>query len=440
MRAPAQEALLPKRPSHSCCSLRTLRICVCDFAYLLIRMAIWLIGHLLGYRDYEPEPGTVVLCCHTNGMGHVIQMLRIFEVLSTAKIKVDLVVLADQSKIPEHFLIALREKAGPKCEIVDLQHEVAYYDNNGGGINNLSVVMEAVWKIFGPDGWRTTKQCTQLLMRHRPEVCLSLWDPHLPLMVDSLGARTHVVQVATQAIMYEHGRGHDLVLDMLYLLNVSRRGELLPLLFSPQPGAMPIVCEVPPLLPSEPYLVAYSCMPQVLTPLQKIKTHKILLFAKNVDKWARFYADCPNVHVHPVGSSFKQTLAKSSGLIASPSPGAVIQALGCAKPCYLFIPPGHLEQICNYQYYTKHFIGVHSPETSDIVQWADGALSPSDTQLMLSQAYRVRDWLNLFDDVAQRTLVRSLKRQHQHGEQPWPPAAFPPPGGVSGRMYTTSPV
>ena len=84
--------------------------------------------------------------------------------------------------------------------------------------------------------------------------------------------------------MYEDGRGHDLVLDMLYLLNVSRKGELLPLVFSPQPGSMPIVCEVPPLLPSEPYLVAYSCMPSVLTPLSAIKTHKVVLFAKNVEK------------------------------------------------------------------------------------------------------------------------------------------------------------
>ena len=107
------------------------------------------------------------------------------------------------------------------------------------------------------------RQCSGLLMKHRPEVCLSLWDPHLPIMIDAFGARTAVLQVATQAIMYEHGRGQDLVLDMLYLLNVSRKGELLPLVFSPQPGSMPIVCDVPPLLPSEPYLVAYSCMPQV---------------------------------------------------------------------------------------------------------------------------------------------------------------------------------
>ena len=63
------------------------------------------------------------------------------------------------------------------------------------------------------------------------------------------------------------------VLDMLYLLNVSRKGELLPLVFSEQPDTMPIVCEVPPLLPAEPFLVAYSCMPQVLTPLRQVGCH-----------------------------------------------------------------------------------------------------------------------------------------------------------------------
>ena len=53
---------------------------------------------------------------------------------------------------------------------------------------------------------------------------------------------------------------------------------------------------------------------------------------------AAYYAANPNVSVQPVGSAFQLALAKSSGLIASPSPGVVIQALGCGKPCYLFVP------------------------------------------------------------------------------------------------------
>ena len=45
-------------------------------------------------------------------------------------------------------------------------------------------------------------------------------------------------QVATQAIMYEEGRGKSLVLDLLYLLNVgSDAGELIGLVFAPQVGS-----------------------------------------------------------------------------------------------------------------------------------------------------------------------------------------------------------
>ena len=109
--------------------------------------------------------------------------------------------------------------------------------------------------------------------------------------------------------MYEEGRGKSLVLDLLYLLNVgSDAGELIGLVFAPQVGsraahemlvfgwsarlwntwratharltflthpsqhdAMPIICDVPPLAPSEPYLVAYSCMPHVLTPIAQAR-------------------------------------------------------------------------------------------------------------------------------------------------------------------------
>ena len=107
------QALLPKKASPACWSLRTLRIMISDFAYWQVRFGIWLMGLILGYRDYEPDPGTVALCCHTNGMGHVIQMLRILDVLNKANVKVSLVTLAARSKIPQHFLTSLREKAGP---------------------------------------------------------------------------------------------------------------------------------------------------------------------------------------------------------------------------------------------------------------------------------------------------------------------------------------
>ena len=182
----------------------------------------------------------------------------------------------------------------------------------------------------------------------------------------------------------------------------------------------------------------------MLTPLQAITSHKILLFAKNVDKWSAFYKGNPNVTVQPVGPAFQHALARSSGIIASPSPGVVIQALGCAKPCYLFIPDGHLEQTCNYNYYMKHFVGVSSPLSEPITQWADRALEPITIEAakaclkpsltdrigerfsgnkqqappMLAQAYRIRDWLNSFEEAAHSTLIRSLRRLHGHADAP----------------------
>ena len=104
--------------------MRRLRILISDFVYWQIRVGVWLMGIIMGYRDFEPQPDSLALCCHTNGMGHVIQMLRILDVLNAASIRVGLVVVAEGSKIPQHFLSSLREKLGDEAEIVDLAHEV----------------------------------------------------------------------------------------------------------------------------------------------------------------------------------------------------------------------------------------------------------------------------------------------------------------------------
>ena len=55
-----------------------------------------------------------------------------------------------RSRITRWRRAALREKLSPDTEVVDLNHEVHYDDNNGDSINNLRVVFEAAWKIFGP--------------------------------------------------------------------------------------------------------------------------------------------------------------------------------------------------------------------------------------------------------------------------------------------------
>ena len=181
------------------------------------------------------------------------------------------------------------------------------------------------------------------------------------------------------------------------------------LVFSPQPDAMPIVVEVPQLLAAEDYYVAYSCMPMVLTPLSQITDKRVVLFTKDVCKWEEYFADRPNVSVRKVGASFLDVLSRSSGLIASPSPGVVMQALGCGKPCYLMCPPGHLEQACNENYYFRHFIGVAGPATESINSWAAHAMGSANTAPMLAQAARVREWLNQFDSQAEVTLVGRLR-------------------------------
>ena len=104
-RAFVNQALLPPsdRGLRSFCEqlTRWLITVVSDVLFWQLRWTIWAMARVLGYRHYEPIPGSVVLCCHTNGMGHVIQMLRILDVLNASSIKVGLVVLAEWSRVEE---------------------------------------------------------------------------------------------------------------------------------------------------------------------------------------------------------------------------------------------------------------------------------------------------------------------------------------------------
>ena len=62
---------------------------------------------------------------------------------------------------------------------------------------------------------------------------------------------------------------------------------------------------------------------------------RVVFFTKHVDTWRKYYAGCANVEVRPTGESFLDVLSRSSGLVASPSPGAVIQA---PRPRHFPIP------------------------------------------------------------------------------------------------------
>ena len=384
-----------------------------DFVFWISRCSLWAMAYLSGFHRYEVDPGSIALCCCTNGMGHVIQMLRILDVLKAAGIRPKVIVIADLKKIPEQYVASLRSKIAADCEIFDLGSEIHYDENLGASISNLKVTIETIWKTFGIPGWtKVIPRCAMLLNRFRPEICLSLWDYHLPAFIDATNSPTKILQVAHQGILYEKGRGSNFILDLLYLHNGMRIGEMIPLSFAPDPHGMPIICDIPPLCPSESYLVAYSCMPSVLTQINMIKKHRIILFVKQVEKWKAFYSENTNIEVQKVSAAFPMTLAKSSGYIASPSSGSVMQALCCAKPCYLFVPPGHLEQTANFEYYAEHFVGVASPVSESIDKWAYRILETthgSNVDAMV-QAKQLREWLQMFEIAAKRTLLPTINR------------------------------
>ena len=108
-----------------------------------------------------------------------------------------------------------------------------------------------------------------------------------------------------------------------------------------------------------------------------------------------------------VGDEFADYIARCAGLVASPSPGTVTQALACGKPCYLICPPGHLEQQFNQEYYFKNFIGIHSHASKDINEWAEDIDLNDDS--LIHQAIKLRNWISSFDLQAEKFLIPALE-------------------------------
>jgi hypothetical protein len=114
-----------------------------------IRM-LW--GPLSGWGcGYEPEQGKIVMGVHTNGMGHVIQAVRLIGALAKAGIEVDTVAFGDMSKVPQNFLDDFK-RIMPGVHLYDFAHEIHYDDNLGGEVSLLKVVLNTVWMIMGPPG------------------------------------------------------------------------------------------------------------------------------------------------------------------------------------------------------------------------------------------------------------------------------------------------
>ena len=66
------------------------------------------------------------------------------------------------------------------------------------------------------------RRFTKLLRQKRWGTCLSLWDPHVPLIMDSImgGRKMKILAVATQGLLYLDWP-HDLQLDFLYYANMG---------------------------------------------------------------------------------------------------------------------------------------------------------------------------------------------------------------------------
>ena len=74
-------------------------------------------------RPYEPEAGRVLLSVQTNGMGHVVQALRLIELLKERGVLVDTVCFGDLAKVPHQHVAQLRRLL-PDALLLDLGHEV----------------------------------------------------------------------------------------------------------------------------------------------------------------------------------------------------------------------------------------------------------------------------------------------------------------------------
>jgi hypothetical protein len=382
---------------------------------LHIRM-LW--GPLSGWGcGYEPEQGKIVMGVHTNGMGHVIQAVRLIGALAKAGIEVDTVAFGDMSKVPQNFLDDFK-RIMPGVHLYDFAHEIHYDDNLGGEVSLLKVVLNTLWMIMGPPGLSMVRKYVAMLKERRFHVCLSLWDPHIPVLHDSLwGAqKLKVVNVATQGLLYLEWPYH-FQLDFLWYANmgsIQLDAELISLLFFPQHDALPVIVAVPEQKTKEDFLLAYSCMPAALTEIAQIKDKKVVLFTKAVERWTEYYKECPNIEIKKVGAEFAGYLSRCSGLIASPSPGVVTQALAVGTPCYLICPPGHLEQKFNEDYYFKYFVGVTNAERVPLTTWASG-VTKSDKSLM-QQAKSVREWLLQFDAQAEKLVIPAMRRAMASGD------------------------
>ena len=348
---------------------------------LLFLLAVGLRVHLYplaklagGYRRYKPDPDSILVTCCTNGLGHVHQMERVLGELEAAGLRFPVIVLAKEQKVPAYKLASLKKRF-PDAKFVNLNWEVDYDD--GKSFQNSKIVWSAT-KSFTAMAPQMARKVSALLRTHRPAYCLSFWEPGVAMFIDILNAPTKVVAVASQGQIYadkEAGYDKNVLLRGVLQAVVGRRGTLVPLSVNEIPGAIPQIVNLGEAQPAGDYFVAYTTAPQVLSPIKKKLKGRVLLFVKEkrLPYYKRVYRKYPHVELRPTTPDFAEYLARSKGLIASPSRGVVTQAVALGKPVYLFCPKGHIEQEYNLQFYLKHFAGVSCPRARRYRRYVKGA-------------------------------------------------------------------
>jgi hypothetical protein len=404
-----------------------------------VRIHLWPIAKLMGYRSYEPDRDTVLVTCCTNGLGHVHQMERVLSVLQEAGLKFPVICLAREQKVPAYKLESLKKRF-PDATFVNLNLEIDY--DNGKSFNNRQIIWSGL-KTLTRRASPFYRKVGKLLRKHRPAYCLSFWEPGVAAFINVMNCPTRLVSVASQGQIYADNTGVEkgLLLRALHQMNVGDRGTLVPLSVRPLEGAIPQVVRVPEVAEPAPepgYFVAYSTVPQVLGSIRKLSGKSpVRLFVKNtrLSYYTAKFKRYPHIDVRVTSSDFPDQLAKSWGLIASPSRGVVTQAVALGKPVYLFCPRGHLEQEYNLRFYLQRFAGVSCPKTRRYARYfgakvvgrgrranftmPDGfqgqmqSLAEWESSLsslkLEGQASALRDWLGQTDELIRKRLIPLLQ-------------------------------
>ena len=283
------------------------------FVAAVLRVHVWSLAKLMGYRAFEPERDTVLVTCCTNGLGHIHQMERVLGVLQEAGMRFPVIALAKEQKVPAYKMESLKAKF-PEAQFVNLNFEIDY--DNGKSFNNRQIVWSAA-KTVTRRATPFYRRVTRLMKRHRPAYCLSFWEPGVASFINVMNCPTRLISVASQGQIYADDTGVErgLLMRALHQFNVGSKGTLVPLSVRPLEGAIPQVVRVPPLAPAaaEPaYFVAYSTVPQVLSAIRtKLTGHSIRLFVKErrLAFYTAKYKRYPHVDVRVTSADFVDQLA-----------------------------------------------------------------------------------------------------------------------------------